>query len=227
MKVLLVAARRKWPVAKASMLALVLVACFSATEERPTGSGSFTRVVHAEEDGPLSASSGAGALSIAAPRDAPWSGSFGFMLLCRTAGFDGEIELQGVRPEFGVEPATEAFAVREVSAAQYASDERFSPFNSVMGAPPFEEPEADFHALGAFADVRGVRVSQSCRSGAEVADSGFQELIVTLRVGKRGGSIRSTLLDYAYDGREYALEIDWEMVVCGSSPELATMCDRN
>lgn len=67
--------------------------------------------------------------------------------------------------------------------------------------------------------VAGETITHTCDSVAQGSPNGFEELIVTLHVDSRGGSVQRTMLDYRYDGRPFTLVIDWRMAACGTEIE--------
>lgn len=112
-----------------ALLALALAGCASEDPSSERPAGDVMRAVHGEGEGPLSASSGDGAVSITPPKARDWSGSFGYLLLCKTGGGqEGDIVLERVRPEYQVQPRDVEFNVRTVTAEQVRTGGRFRPF---------------------------------------------------------------------------------------------------
>jgi hypothetical protein len=189
------------------------------------------RQVHADFNGPLSASSGEGGNSIEAPGLVPWNATFSSFVLCSTG--TEAIELEGIRVREPVEPLQTLFYLRSVTLDQIrktSSEDRgnFGTFYTAMGSPPrFAESYSTIKAPpGTYTtDVGGTEIREACDalddlsldlSLDRVPESGFTELEVVMRAGAAGGQISKLYIDYRADGRPYTLRVDWAMIACGT-----------
>ncbi len=113
-----------------------------------------------------------------------------------------------------------------------------APFGSSRGSPPRYDRSAGHAAIGTYTKgVRGVVVSERCDASIEAGnrltrgvlpDSPLTELLFTLRVGRRGGSIADAYVDYTSGGAPYTLHIQWQMVACGrgiTDPNVCSAAD--
>lgn len=161
------------------------------------------REVHVEGDGPLSVSGGGGGISMVAPKGrVPWTATFGSTLPCSTTG--GPIQIEDIRYEFKVEPR----AYRHVA---FLVAEDSTPIGSARTAP---ERQLDDTVQG---DVLGpadeLKVTLDCD---RQLDSRPLRILTVLRVGAEGGEVSKYYIDYTSEGKDYSLEVDWQLVACGS-----------
>ncbi|WP_109507748.1 hypothetical protein [Nocardioides speluncae] len=179
-----------------------------------------------DDDGPLTTDGpmiGGGV--VPAPGPVPWVSTYGAFLLC--ARDKSEIDLERVRLAPSVKPIAVRARIRTVEKSLIASHpakDELLPLGGWVGEPPaWNEPYAE-HAptlAGTFSDLKGYRVAQRCSDAPEGQEpshkEGFTELLLTIESGAKGAASPRFFIDYIADGRPYSLEIDWEMVLCGTA----------
>lgn len=171
------------------------------------------RQIQREGEGVLSSSTGHGGVSIfRPPGDPEWSATFGGLLLCVTKR-GAEVRVTGVRQEGDPQPLWLRHRFRSVPPAPQRVGEatEWDPVDSALGIYPHFDR---FKARGSYGPALGV-IDRPCGSGAG-RRAGYVELMTEMRVGNRGALIPRTFVDYSYDGRKYALLVDWRMAACGS-----------
>ena len=194
------------------LLALVAGAFAWAGCSAPSTEGSDDgRVTHREGEGPLSVS-GAGGNSIRAPRQTPWLATFGWTTPCTTTG--NPVTIEAIRYHFKVEPLSVRNVVFEAQPWHGTTG-----FGSIKGTP--EDALRNGEVRGSFlGKPQGYRVTNSCNESS--ADDVVQILTV-LKAGSRGAEITSYTIDYISQDKAYALEVDWQMVACGTDTSV-DMC---
>ena len=171
-------------------------------------------------DGPLSATSGEGSISMWEPPDVeyPWYGTFGAFILCAQNQAD-RIELERVtwRAAADAAPVELTPWLRSVNR----QTEPTTPAYGVSGLP--WEP-GDMEPLpGSYTDeISGVEITQSCsdlKEGYDVETESqpeFTELMLVVKSAEEGAHIERTYVDYLANGKPHRLTIRWEMVTCGT-----------
>jgi len=190
-------------------VALLLV-CSGCTDDGRTADG---RIVHGELDGPLVVA-GAGGNSIYAPKKTPWVATFGWTTPCTSTG--SPITIERMRYRFKVEP----LSVRQVvfAARRWRGG---TGFGSSKGTP--REAIRAGEVRGTFlGKPEGLVVTNRC--GKDTAGKHVQILTV-LEVGARGAEIADYTIDYTSEGKRYRLEVDWQLVACGTETD-REMCSR-
>lgn len=151
-----------------------------------------------------------------APGAPKWRGTYGGFLLC-TRGSEVAV-LEGVRLAASKPPDLVQPGIRTVSKKAIESAGGWTePVAAMPGSPPsWSEPYAE--GVGRMAGsyrstVEGVRVSGSCAD--DYLTEGFDELMITLDVGREGALVEHFFIDYTANGRPYTLKVDWELGMCG------------
>lgn len=169
------------------------------------------RIEHVDGQGPLSSQTSSGATSVYAPKNVPWTATFGSYVLCSTNG--DPITIDGVRYRTPVKPNSVALKLRTVTPQLWKKTIDAGWIGAGVGKPPhFQNREAPGH----YGNVRkGARITQRC-SDQKKDGAGFTELVFILNVGRQGGFIDRAWIDYHANGERYALRLEWEMVACGA-----------
>lgn len=179
-----------------------------------------TRTVHADGDGPLSASSARGGKALLAPPGAEsWTGTFGGLLLCATETSD--IVLESVSHTLDPNPVRVRDFLRLVPAAseQTGDELTWAPIYGSVG----QYQDLTTKHRGQVVPVADHRIEQQCQDGDE---EGFTELLVEVDVNRAGGAVRETTIDYKADGDAFQLVVPWQMVACGSAITDPQQCPR-
>ncbi|WP_369169782.1 hypothetical protein AB5J49_18805 [Streptomyces sp. R28] len=169
------------------------------------------RVEHADGKGPLSSQSSSGTTSVYAPKNVPWTATFGSFLLCSADG--DPLTIDGVRYRAPVKPTSVALKLRTVTPRMWKDTVDAGWIGAAVGQPPhFQNREAPGH----YENVRaGARITQRC-ADQKKDGAGFTELLFVLGVGRQGGYIDAAWVDYHAGGKPYTLRLEWKMVACGS-----------
>lgn len=182
-----------------------------------------------DDRGPLRVSAGVGGNAVFAPRQMPWSVSFGYFMLC-SRDPSAEVIVDDVRYRASVEPVSVRILHRRVDAEDIVLrggdvPTRFQPFYSVRGAAPdFDEPYADPAPAGRYRDrVSGVRVTQPCDE-VKKRVHGFSELVFVLEAGRSGAQIDEFDIHYRADGKRHEVRVPWEMTACGTDVPQQELC---
>lgn len=199
---------------------LALAACGG---EAPSGAA-------AEESGPLVVAVGVGGSGLYPPARRLWSrdtwhGSFGGFVLCTSGG--ARVRLVDVRFRTDVPSDRVRVFVRSVPPRAGGSSSAYIPVGSALGSPPdFAEPYVTQRVGGSFStDLAGVVVDRPCRTPEARAETGFQEVFLSLEAGADGARIDSFDLVYEYGGDQHTVPVEWAMVLCGSRIDAKT-CPR-
>ena len=172
---------------------------------------------HLDREGPLSASSGHGG-SMLMEMDGTWYEAWGSNFLCLHEPGD-PVTLTRVRHDVAVEPLELRTFVRTVTPEHLAEAGRE---DVVIGSARYRRPEARVRLFqGTFSErVAGTVVEQPCSARVDTESGmlheGFSELVFEMKVGRRGAHVPRTYVDYTRGGREYTLEMGWEMGACGT-----------
>ncbi len=155
-----------------------------------------------------------------------WQGSFGGFVLCTSGG--AAVRLVDVRFHSDVQPDHARVYLRSVPPRPPGSAAPgYDPIGSALGSPPtFDEPYVTQTVRGLFSrQVAGVEVNRPCDGQGSRAETGFQEIVFTMRAGAEGARINSADILYEFRGERHALSVDWTMVLCGSRLDADT-CPR-
>ena len=194
----------------AILLASILAGCTSG------GGGSDERIAHRAGDGPLDVGVGGGN-SIIAPKRLPWIATFGNARPCSRTG--ETITIQRVRYEFSVRPLSShavAFLAKRSRGVTGIGSSIGSP-ERIVGTGR-DEVRGDI--LGS---PVGLEVTGHCDHPS--SDESLQ-LLTVLKVGPRGGEVLRYFVDYSAGGEAYTLEVDWQMVACGTRTS-RDMCPKH
>jgi hypothetical protein len=147
---------------------------------------------HADGKGPLSASlPGGGGVSLAAPGQVPWDGTFGSALLCSHTG--DKITVQDIRYQTRVNPLAATPTIRSVPAqAERTKRGDWAPVAARVGIPG-AFASAPHQARGELStQVKGLTISQPCghRSSAP-----YTELLTVLQAGRAGAWVDGIDID--------------------------------
>ena len=171
---------------------------------------------HFDREGPLSASTGHGGF-VAADRPGTWYVAAAGNTLCLAQPGD-PATITGVRFAQRVRPLALRTFVRTVTP----EDLRASRGKGIeIGTAAYQHPGGRSRQFeGTFSpEVAGTVVRQPCsvhqRTEKGIHDEGFSELVFEMKVGRRGGLVPRTYVDYTRGRRAYTLVIDWEMGACG------------
>ncbi len=167
--------------------------------------------------GPLSVLVGEGGQSVDMPAGGGWATFGGFVLCARQPGEAITVE----RVHFDADP--EPLEVRAVFRVAPPKAERSSPGSigwsviaTQLGRPRLLD--TGLRLRGSLTDTLRGPVTTPCQEiHAEGSDAAYTELLTVMKVDSRGAAIRNTRIDYRADGTEYALDIPWENVACGSA----------
>ncbi|MDG4859629.1 hypothetical protein P8605_15960, partial [Streptomyces sp. T-3] len=156
--------------------------------------------------GPLSANVAGGAFAMLAPKRAPWHATFGGYLLCTKTGKPATIEK--VRPIVykGLEPL-------ELDVTNVTGHS--SPMYSAFGKPPYfpDHPAYPKPSDGTYKPFKpGLEINQRCARGT-LYDN---QLLVTMKVPKRGAYLERLEIDYTSEGKAYTMKVAWRMTACGT-----------
>lgn len=175
---------------------------------------------HLDGEGPLSASTGHGGSSLLA-RPGISYGAWGANFLCLTEPGDPAV-LTRVRHDVRVEPLALRTYVRTVTPEDLAAADGE---NVVIGSARYRRPAGRLREfVGSFStEVAGTVVRQPCSERVDqengILQKGFAELVFEMKVGRRGGYVPRTFVDYTRGGRAYTLVIRWEMGACGTATD--------
>jgi hypothetical protein len=195
-------------------------------------SSALAQTIHSDGAGRLSASSGRGGFIADAPVHHSYWITAGDWVLCDTARDDGSpadvIVITGIRYVLGKHEPLEVRAyVRKVTPHQVASHPRkpdgvFAPFGALLGRPPlFSQSygERRWAARGSYTrEVSGTKVVRGCDSATadayadadgKVPEHAWISLALAVKIGRDGGRVRRTLIDYTVGGIPHTLRIAW------------------
>lgn len=174
-------------------------------------------------NGPLSATTGRGGFTGAAPKNAAnWSETFGAFLLCSKAP-DTEIHIQDVRFDVSPDPVSIETLFRKIPPASQRGGGKGSgswmPIASARGVPPFGGRYA-----GEYVKDLDEPITRTCKEQRKQG-SALTELLTIMTVGERGAIIRRTYVDYTVGDENYTLTIRWQNGMCGTAIK-GRGCDR-
>lgn len=169
---------------------------------------------HADGAGILSVRSDTGgAWSVSPPESLPatWKATFGTFMLCTDGGESAVLE--SVTWDEVVAPAAAEPLVRLVPpASQRESAGGYEPA-IVRGAPSPGNTEL----RGTFFDdLRGIEIDDPCEPPPAPTD-GRQDLALVVTADRAGAHLRDLRVAYTSGGRAYVLEVDYELVMCGTA----------
>lgn len=178
------------------------------------------REQHGDGEGPLSASAGAGEITMKPVNSGSKFYSFNIGPLCVEEP-GAEIALESVSYTAHVEPRDVEFWFRILDEDDVVmkGDDVAAPyylFAAASGKPPDYRGDTDYAGEHA-QDISGRKITQSCRDLAGPERSlGFTTLILAMKVDKKGGYIPGVAIDYTSNGTPYRLLTEWRMVACGT-----------
>lgn len=197
-------------------LAVLLSACAGSggTDTTPDDAG---RTVHAGGEGALSISLGRGGVGLDPPRRSPWKATFGGGVLCSADG--SPVTLEAVHYDVSAEPLDLATGLRVVPASEGTTRGR-DLVGSSVGSP---EDVVDGHrTAGTYrAGVAGTEITTRCPGSP---DGRFVELLTSMRVGHEGARVDRWRIDYRSGGRAYTLDVDWQLIACGTEVTSTRAC---
>lgn len=179
-----------------------------------SGDGREDRGDRGATDGPLVALVGSGGNSLdAPPGHAPWTGTFGSLIVCVDDGAD--VEIDSVSYHFVVRPSAVRALIRKVPALAQRTGraEGWAPMIALRGTvAQLKDDEIVSTSLEA---PRGVTVNTPCDIVGP--DDAFTELITSMTADERGGWIDAATIAYSSGGKGYKLTIPWTYITCGST----------
>jgi hypothetical protein len=191
-----------------ALLVLLAVTSCDGKEDRDSSVGRSS--VHADGDGPLSASMpGSGGVTLNQPRHIPWYASFGTPLLCVTQ--DAEATIENVRYHEQIAPESTDTWLRQLPPARPGAASDTLPIQSKLGAAPFTDPGPNWLAGTWRHDLHGATVTTPCASAERK-----YELVTTMHVATEGALLDHIYVDYSVAGKAYTLRLDWSYVGCGT-----------
>jgi hypothetical protein len=168
---------------------------------------------HLDGEGPLGGGvTHPGSQSLFEPKQQPksWDATFGLIWPC--AAENATPVLDAVSYTYGVEPVRTITTVR---TSRTGGSEQDAPTGSLQGDPRELPGRLD-------RTVKGLEVTHPC--GSSNGSREFTEVLATMVVDKRGGSITSAAVDYHVGDKKYRLEVPWTYVACGSATEDTRLC---
>lgn len=200
--------------AAAAILAILLPWTMGGCESG--GGGSDKRIAHGSGEGPLDVG-GSGGTSIIAPKQMPWTATFGTARPCSRTG--ETLTIERVRYEFSVSPIS-AHAVAFLAKRAHG----VIGVGSSIGSPERITGSGRGEVRGVLlGSPDGLEVTGDCDHPS--ADESLQ-LLTVLKVGPKGGEVPRYFVDYSTGGEEYTLEVDWQMVACGARTS-RDMCPKD
>jgi len=194
------AGRNNLPALIACLVLAAVAGCSSAGNGAPGGD----REIHGDGEGPLSVV-GPGGNSIAAPKHTPWVATFGWSTPCTTTG--DPIEIEKINYRFTVHPKAVRSVIFDAVPAHGVVG-----FGSTIGKP--ENAVRKGHVAGTFlGQPEGFEVTRSCDSDTS---QGKVQILTVLTTGPRGAEVRDYSIDYTSEGEKYTLEVEYQMIACGT-----------
>lgn len=187
---------------------LLLTSC---GDPATTGSTPDQRLHHADGDAVLSAGTRGGGAFVAAPPPSggEWAMTYGAFVLCTQDGVPATLERVSL-----TEPGAGAAAtpyLRSVPSQQQRQPGRDYAPGVLRGRPESTEPPmgGDFEA-----DVAGAEITRSYDQppGPEEAR---EEVVIVMEADERGAEVDGFSVAYSADGRDYVLDVDYQLVMCG------------
>ncbi|WP_460851315.1 hypothetical protein [Nocardioides montaniterrae] len=191
---------------------------------------------------PLSAYSGPGGFAADASPHTPWDFSDGQFFLCVTrAATEATITSVVPHPSAAAPPLSVTTWLRTTTRSAVKNTPAFKrrDFEGVnsKGTPPmWRDPQRTFVARGQWSTaIAGTRVAATCKQRATQQQAVLNgrvpnlsvayELVITLKVGKQGGSVNGFDIHFNSDGQAGVLRVPWKITACGTARALRAQCD--
>lgn len=161
----------------------------------------------ASTGGPLAVVAGARGVSVEAPRRTPWFATFVEPLLCTRGGVAAAIDR--VRYDATAQPLAIQTWIRDLpdGAAPPAAIRVTGLSSGPMSVGPGSAPGTWRDPFG------GTVVDTPCPSAARRPT---QQLVIVMKVGRHGGRIAHTYIDYTSGGARHTLRLDRVYTACGT-----------